>query len=185
MNGLTARAALNALKLSRGQVLAVTGAAGAVGGYAVQLAKADGLAVVADATAADETLVRTLGADVVVRRGEDFAARVRDVCPQGTDGLVDAALLEGLAVAAVRNGGGMVTLRGFDGSGPGDRGVRFHPLYVRHYARAHALLDGLRAQAEAGTLTLRVARVLAPEQAPEAHRLLESGGMRGRVVLRF
>ncbi len=40
MNGLTARAALDALALEPGQVVAVTGAAGAVGGYAVQLGKA-------------------------------------------------------------------------------------------------------------------------------------------------
>jgi NADPH:quinone reductase len=185
MNGLTARAALDALGLKPGQVLAVTGAAGAVGGYAIQLAKADGLAVVADAAAADEDLVRSLGADVVVRRGDDFAARVRDVYPRGTEGLLDAALLDGLALGAVRNSGGMATLRGYDGSGSDDRGIRFHPVYVRNVARAGALLDGLRTQVEAGELTLRVARVLPPEQAAEAHRLLEAGGVRGRLVLQF
>jgi NADPH:quinone reductase len=185
MNGLTARAGLDALALAPGQVLAVTGAAGAVGGYVAQLAKSDGLTVVADAAAPDENLVRSLGADVVVPRGDDFAEHVRAVFPDGADGLVDAALLDGLAVAALRDGGGMVTLRGFDGSGSGDRGIRFHPVYVRHAVRAHALLNGLRAQAETGTLTLRVARVLAMEQASEAHRLLEAGGIRGRLVLRF
>ena len=68
MNGLTARLALDLMALQPGQVLAVTGAAGAFGGYVVQLAKADGLTVVADASAADEELVRGLGADLVVRR---------------------------------------------------------------------------------------------------------------------
>ncbi len=43
MNGLTARACLDRLGLSTGETLAVTGAAGAVGGYAVQLGKAAGL----------------------------------------------------------------------------------------------------------------------------------------------
>lgn len=42
MNGLTARQSLDLLGLSRGQVLAVTGAAGAYGGYVIQLAKAEG-----------------------------------------------------------------------------------------------------------------------------------------------
>ena len=73
MNGLTARFALDLMALQPGQVLAVTGAAGAFGGYVVQLAKADGLTVVADASEADEELVRGLGADVVVRRGDDVA----------------------------------------------------------------------------------------------------------------
>ena len=45
MNGLTARLSLDLLDLKPGQTLAVTGAAGAYGGYAVQLAKADGLRV--------------------------------------------------------------------------------------------------------------------------------------------
>ncbi len=185
MNGLTACAALDALRLGAGQVVAVTGAAGAVGGYTVQLARADGLRVVADSSPADEDLVRALGAHEVVPRGEDFAERVRHLMPDGVDGLVDAALLDGLAVAALRDGGGMVTLRGFDGSGPDDRGVRFHPVYVRNVARAHEWLDGLRARAEDGTVTLRVAEVLSIEQAPAAHRLLEAGGVRGRLVLRF
>lgn len=92
MNGLTARLCLDVLELRPGQRLAVTGAAGAVGGYAVQLAKADGLHVLADASAADEQLVRDLGADVVVPRGDDFAHHVRDNVPKGVDGLIDAAL---------------------------------------------------------------------------------------------
>src|SRR5215211_3100717 len=54
MNGLTARLALDTMALQPGHVLAVTGAAGSFGGYVVQLAKADGLTVVADAAEADE-----------------------------------------------------------------------------------------------------------------------------------
>ena len=77
MNGLTARQALDALDLQPGQTLAVTGAAGAVGGYAVQLAKADGLRVIADASPEDEQLVKDLGADIVVPRGDQFADLVR------------------------------------------------------------------------------------------------------------
>ena len=75
MNGLTARCSLDLLGLSTGQSIAVTGAAGAYGGYVVQLAKADGLTVIADASEADEGLVTSLGADMVVRRGDDVASR--------------------------------------------------------------------------------------------------------------
>jgi NADPH:quinone reductase-like Zn-dependent oxidoreductase len=69
MNGLTARLALDVLNLDPGETLAVTGSAGAVGGYAIQLAKADGLRVIAEAAAADDNLVATLGADQIVVRG--------------------------------------------------------------------------------------------------------------------
>ncbi len=75
MNGLTARLALDQLALRPGQTLAVTGAAGAVGGYAVQLGTAEGLRLVADASAVDEPFVHELGASTVVRRGEDCSRR--------------------------------------------------------------------------------------------------------------
>jgi NADPH:quinone reductase len=183
MNGLTTRQALDMLDLAPGQTLAVTGAAGAVGGYAVQLGKTEGLRVIADASAQDEALVKQLGADVVVPRGPEFAARVREVLPDGADGLIDAALLNELAVAAVRDGGGIATVRGYTG-GP-ERGISFHPVAVRNYAREHGKLDRLRRLAETGQVTLRVARVLPAERAAEAHRILEAGGTRGRLVLEF
>ena len=168
-----------------GQTLAVTGAAGAVGGYAVQLGKAAGLQVVADAAPDDEALVRNLGADEVVPRGDDFADHVRMLLPRGADGLVDGALLDARAVPAVRVGGGIATLRGYDGVGAVGGEITFFPVFVRTYAEEQAKLELLRAQAEDGMLTLRVARTLPFEAAAEAHRLLEAGGNRGRLVLRF
>ena len=185
MNALTVRLALDALALAPGQTLAVTGAVGAVGGYAVQLGRAEGLRIIADAAPADEDLVRNLGADMIVHRGGYFAARVREMVPGGADALVDAALLDAGAVGAVRDSGAIVTLRGYDGSDVAARGISFRPIYVRNYAREQAKLDRLRTLAEAGTVTLRVARTFPAEQAPEAHRLLEAGGTRGRLVLEF
>jgi len=183
MNGLTTRQALDLLGLRPGQTLAVTGAVGAVGGYAVQLGKAEGLRVIADASAADEALVKDLGADVVVPRGPEFAQRVREVVPEGADGVVDAALLNELTAPAVADGGGIATLRAF--TGEPERGISWHPVGVRNYAREQAKLDRLRQQAEDGLVTLRVARTLPAASAPEAHRILQAGGTRGRLVLEF
>ena len=183
MNGLTARLALDVLGLEPGRTLAVTGAAGAVGGYAVQLGKAEGLRVVADASERDEHLVKELGADIVVRRGDDFAERVREAVPEGAEGLVDGALLDERVVPAVRDGGRVATVRGF--TGPGERGITFYPIMVRNYAREQAKLDRLRQQVEAGQVTLRVAQTFPAERAPGAHRILEAGGTRGRLILEF
>ena len=105
MNAMTARLALDTLALVPGQTLAVTGAASALGGYVVQLAKTDRLTVVADASEADEQLVRELGADVVVRRGDDVAARIREGRPGGVDGLVDGSVQGDALLPAVRDGG--------------------------------------------------------------------------------
>ncbi len=185
MNGLTVRQALDELALEPGQILAVTGAAGAVGGYAVQMGKAAGLQVIADAAPRDEGLVRVLGADAIVTRGDDFAGRVRQIATDGVDGLIDAAVMNALVVAAVRDGGRVATLRGYDGGDVAGSGVTFCPIFVRNYAREQRKLEDLGHLVERGELTLRVARTLPAEEATEAHRLLEAGGVRGRLVLEF
>ena len=183
MNGLTARLALDLMALEPGQVVAVTGAAGAFGGYVIQLAKADGLSVVADASEADEELVRGLGADVVIRRGDDVADRIREHFPEGVDGLADGSVQDALVLPAVKAGGAVATVRGYRGDG--QRELRMFPTLVRRVAQDRAALDRLRQQAEDGVLTLRVAETFPAEQAAEAHRRLEAGGVRGRLVLTF
>jgi NADPH2:quinone reductase len=183
MNGLTARQSLDQLALKPGQTIGVTGAAGCYGGYIVQLAKADGLRVIADASEADEQLVRNLGADVVVRRGDDIAAQIRKVVPGGVDGLADGAVQKELAVGAVRDGGAFASVRGWDGNG--ERGITFLKTMVRNYDHRADLLDRLRQQVESGIVTLRVAGTYSPEDAPKAHRRLEAGGTRGRCVIVF
>ncbi|GAA4591938.1 NADP-dependent oxidoreductase [Planotetraspora phitsanulokensis] len=185
MNGLTARMTLDLLNLSPGRTLAVTGAAGAFGGYTVQLAKAAGLRVVADASPSDEDLVRSLGADIVVARGDDVGARIRRAVPEGVDGLADGALIGASVVAAVRDGGGVAALRGTGPFGAPERGITFHTVYVPDYRGNWDKLDQLRRLADAGAVTLRVAGVFPPAQASEAHRLLEAGGVRGRLVIEF
>lgn len=180
MNGLTARQSLDQLGLRPGQTLAVTGAAGCYGGYVVQLAKAQGLTVIADASSGDAALVRALGADIVVPRGDDVAAQIRKIVPSGVDGLADGSFQSGMAVGAVRDGGAFASVRGWSGN---ERGITFHKTSVRDYNHRADLLDGLRRQVEDGTVTLRVAATLPAEQAAEAHRRLEAKGTRGRLVL--
>ncbi len=183
MNGLTARQSLDQFALQPGQTVAVTGAAGCYGGYLVQLAKAEGLRVIGDASAADEQLVRDLGADLVVPRGDDIATQIRKVAPDGVDALADGAVQKELAAGAVRDGGAFASVRGWGGTG--ERGIAFHRTSVRDYDHRVDLLDGLRQQTDDGLVTLRVAATYPPEQAGEAHRRLEAGGTRGRCVIVF
>lgn len=183
MNGLTARQSLDLLALSPGQTLAVTGAAGAYGGYVIQLAKAEGLTVIAEASEKDRDLVSALGADIVVLRGDDVAARIREHFPDGVDGLADGAVQNELVIPAVRDGGAFTAVRGFVGKP--QRRIRFTQTFVRKYDCEYEKLDRLRQQAEAGILTLRVADTYPPERAGEAHRRLEAGGTRGRLVIVF
>jgi NADPH2:quinone reductase len=183
MNGLTARRTLDQLALKPGDTLAVTGSAGAYGGYVIELAKADGLRVIADASLADEDLVKSFGADVIVRRGADVANRIRELAPHGVDALADGAVLDAAVLPAIKDGGGLATVRGW--SGPTERGITIFPTLVSAYFTNQAALDTLRAQAEKGVITLRVAGTFPPEAAASAHRQLEAGGTRGRLVIVF
>src|SRR5262249_58660088 len=105
MNGLTVRLALDRLALRPGQTLGVTGAAGAVGGYAVELGVADGLRVIAVAGAADAALVKGFGAQTVVLRGEAAMRSLHDAAPRGGDGLIDAAGLHATRLPPVSDCG--------------------------------------------------------------------------------
>lgn len=183
MNGLTARLSLDLLGLQPGQTIAVTGAAGCYGGYMVQLAKADGLTVIADATDADTELVASLGADIVVPRGADFAAEVRRHYANGVDGLADGSVQNDEVIGAIADGGAFTSIRGYEGKP--QRDITFTATWVTSYAKEHAKLDQLREQVEAGEVTLRVAQIYPAAQASEAHARLEAGGTRGRCVIVF
>jgi NADPH:quinone reductase len=183
MNGLTVQLALDTLDLPPGATLAVTGAAGAVGGYTIELATLAGLRVIADAKPADEELVRRLGADVVVPRGPDMAAVVRRAVPAGVDALVDAALIGPPALAAIRDGGQLIAVRPF--AGESERDITITLVLVANYVHNRTALKRLVELAATGKLTPRVADTLPVEQVAEAHRRLEKGGVRGRLVLTF
>ncbi|MDH3683690.1 MAG: NADP-dependent oxidoreductase [Acidimicrobiia bacterium] len=181
MNGLTARLSLDLLALPSGSTLAVTGAAGAYGGYVVELAKADGLTVIADASDADRELVRGLGADIVVPRGDDVADHIRSHVPDGVDGLADGAVQNELVIPAVSDGGAFTSVRGYKGEA--QRDIAFTTTWVTAYAEEQEKLAALGRLVEDGKVTLRVAEVYPSERAADAHARLEAGGTRGRCVI--
>ena len=180
MNGLTAMLALDAADLPAGATVAVTGAAGAVGGYVVELAKARGLRVIADSSSADEELVRSSGADWIVPRGNDVAAAIRRLVPAGVPALIDGSVQGAEVVPAVSDGGTLVVLRPPD-LPPAHARVVF--VWVSQALQRPEWLPELCRHVEEGHLTPRVAREFPLASVQEAHRMLERGGVRGRIVL--
>lgn len=181
MNGLTALMAIEQLALPAGSTVLVTGGPGAVGGYAIQLARQAGFAVIADAAPADADLLRSLGATQIVPRGDSMADAVRALRPSGVDGLIDAALIGATAARLVRDRGSAVAVRRshlFD-----DPRLRSSLVSVFERAQDRAALERLADALTDGSLTPRVARATALADAVEAHRLVERGGLRGRIVL--
>jgi NADPH:quinone reductase len=183
MNGLTVRLALDLLALKPGDTLAVTGAAGAVGGYAIELGVAEGLRVIAVASLDDEPLLKKLGAEAVVARGDDAAQRIRELVPEGVDGLIDGAVIGSAILPAIRDGGGLAAVRGFEGET--ERGITIHQVRVAEYAQNQGALEKLGQLVGQGKLTLRVAETFPPERVADAHKKLEAGGVRGRLVITF
>jgi len=183
MNSLTARLSLDLLDLKEGQVIAVSGAPGAYGGYVVQLAKAEGLTVIADAKDSDKDLLKSLGVDIIIPRGEGFSELIRQEFPEGVDGIADGALLNELAIDAVKDGGSFTSIRGFKGEP--QRDINFTATWVTTYDCKKEILETLKKQTEDGVLSLRVADSVSPENSSIAHERLEAGGTRGRMVIKF
>lgn len=179
LNGLTAAQALDLLALSQGHWLLVTGAAGALGGFALQLAALRGLRTVAVASPGDEPLVRELGATAFVPRTENVGEAVRRVIPGGVDGALDGASIGISAHEAVRDGGSFVAVAA--GTAPPPlRGTRVQNVWIRTDAPRLAELSEL---VDAGQLTPRVAAAQPLDTVATAHERVSAGGLRGRIVL--
>jgi NADPH2:quinone reductase len=173
LNALSADQALKLLNLQAPADVLVVGASGGVGSFAVQLALRDGHRVVAVAGRDDEDWLRSLGAQVVIPRDSDLAGIAM------VDALVDAVPVGAAAAVAVRDGGAIVTLRGNDAHEPG-RGIRKERFLIE---ADRARLAELVGDVAAGRLRTRVGHVLPLAKAGEAHRLVEAGGVGGKVVL--
>ncbi|MFG1742825.1 NADP-dependent oxidoreductase [Micromonospora chalcea] len=169
LNGLTAAQIVDLLgDPPAGGRLLVTGAAGAVGGYVVPLARDRGWRVTGLARAEDEKFVRGLGADFTT-----------DAEP-GWDAVADAAVLQDRGLALVGDGGVFVGVRP-NAHPAAERGVTVRAVEV--HADGVRLAD-LLARTAAGELPARVHAVVPLDRVADAHRAAAEGGVRGRYVLR-
>jgi NADPH:quinone reductase-like Zn-dependent oxidoreductase len=164
-----------------GDTVLIHGASGGVGLMAVQLAVARGAKVIATASPARHDQLRGYGAEPVAY-GEGLADRVRAI------GTVDAALdLVGTdealdtSVELVADRGRIATIAGF--ARAGELGIAVLTgadggQEIRDASRAEVI-----ALAADGKLDVTVDKALSLDEAPEAHRYLQTGHARGKVVL--
>jgi NADPH:quinone reductase-like Zn-dependent oxidoreductase len=176
-SGQTAHTALEDLGVTEGETILVHAAAGGVGSAAVQIARALGATVVGTAREANHDYLRSLGA-IPVAYGDGVVERVRTLAPRGVDAALDAiggdAPAASLALVADPDRVGTLV-----DVGAAERlGVR--ALRSRRSAdRLRALVDLWRR----GALRVQVSRALPLERAAEAHREVEAGHVRGKIVL--
>lgn len=173
LNTMTARQALDLIAAPPGATLLVTGASGAVGGFATQLAAQDGLRVLAVASDGDEDWVASLGAAELVSRATDLASL------HPVDAVLDAVPVGAAAAAAARDGGVVAFTRRM-GDVAGGRDLQVHSPLVHTDPVA---LAELTRKVASGAIRTRVNRTLDLGDAAQAHRLVERGGLRGKVVL--
>ncbi|MFE6056952.1 NADP-dependent oxidoreductase [Kitasatospora sp. NPDC056446] len=176
-SGQTAHSALTLLGVGPGDTVLVHGASGGVGTVAVQLARAWGATVIGTASERNHDYLRELGV-IPVAYGDGLVERVRAVAPQGVTVAFDAAgrgaLEASVELVADRDRIGTVV----DYPGAERLGVRG----LRAPRTAERLAELVRLW-ETGALRLEIAEVLPVEKAAEAHRLVGTGHVRGKVVL--
>lgn len=183
MNGLTALQALDLLDIPPRGTMAITGGTGWLATLATVLAKERGIRVITDAPAAELDDVKRYGADHVVERGRGVVERMLAIAPDGVDGLLDAALIGPELLGAIREGGGWAVVRGQQDET--ERGIVRHNVAVVDRLQDTEAFLGLARLAEQGRLPMRVAKAYTVEEVADAHRCLEAGGVRGRLVLTF
>lgn len=176
-SGQTALTALADLRVGADDTLLVHAAAGGAGAAAVQIAGHRGANVIGTASPANHEYLRSLGATPVVY-GDGLVDRVRALAPRGVDAALDAvggqALRDSLALVADRDR--IATLVEHDLAGHlGVRGVRARRS-VEHLRELTALY------AE-GALDVAIRSRYSLDQVADAHRDVESGHGRGKVIV--
>jgi NADPH:quinone reductase len=179
VSALTARQLVEGVGLGEGDKVLVTGAAGIVGGLAVELARGRGANVMGAVHDGDVDEALGLGVEATVGTGQDMAEGVRAHWPGGADACVDTVGLAATALACVRDGGRFITTIP-EAVPDAARGVA--PLGVQVQPDPEPL-EHLARQAARGELTVRVAQTLPLEEFRRAYKLVAEGGLHGKVVL--
>ncbi|MVU77759.1 zinc-binding dehydrogenase [Nocardia sp. ET3-3] len=176
------QAIVDTANVQAGQRVLIHAAAGGVGHFAVQIAKARGAYVIGTASAPNHDFLRSIGVDEAVDyHAVDVTETIRDI-DMVLDPIDEAHAIRSLNT--LRPGGIVVAIRG----GKGDElraaadglGVRGVSLLVE---ADHAGMDALREMAESGTLRPTVAGTFPLADAAKAHALGDTGRTVGKLVL--
>lgn len=176
-SGQTALAALDRLNVAAGETLLIHAAAGGAGTMAVQIARHRGVRVIGTAGASNQRHLESLGA-VPVEYGPGLVDRVRALAPTGVDAALDAIGGQALhdSIELVGDRSRIATLAD-------------HALAARlgvHGIRTGRRLERLRVLADLyqrGVLRVTIRARFGIERIADAHRAVEQGHGRGKVVV--
>lgn len=176
-SGQTAHTALQELGISKGDTVLIHAAAGGVGTFAVQLARAWGATVIGTASPRNHDYLRSLGA-IPISYGKGLVERVRELTPKGVDVALDAAGEEALraSVELVRDKKRIGTIVAFNLS------EELGTISIRS-KRSVSRLSELTNMYEQGLLRVVISQTFPLHQAADAHRAVETGHVRGKIAL--
>lgn len=198
--GIPALTAMQAVRLARiaaGETLLVQGGAGSVGRYAIQMAKARGVIVVATTSSPDKAAAaRSAGADHVIDyRREGVAARLRELTGgRGADAVIEVNLTRnGACYPGLIRAHGRCVVYGIEGAESllptlwmmqASLELKFFMVYDLPSEDRQAGLVELQNLLSRGRLKHEVSLELPLEEVARAHELLEQQAVPGNVVLR-
>jgi putative oxidoreductase len=181
------------LRMRFGDVLLIVGASGGMGTATLDLARAMGVRVIAvtRSTGKRESLRARGAAEVVVLDGVESVERIRAAAgPLGVDAAIDysgdPAMIR-TCIDTLRPGGALAVVAGEASEAP-------LPITARDCVRLELSVHGVRSSnisdqqavvrlLAQGAIHPAVARVMPLAEVAEAHRMLEAGGVEGRIVL--
>lgn len=177
--GGTAHAVLEELGLKTGETLLIHAAAGGVGTFAVQLARARGANVIGTASESNHDYLRSIGA-TPVRYGDGLLERVRAAAPQGVDAVLDASGRGEipLSIELTGNPQRVLTLVAFDQA---DTGIQVHAGGAG--ASLSKALDDIVALITDGRLQVSITGAYPLEQAAAALDASRTGHATGKIVV--
>ena len=173
-------------KLMVGETALIHAAAGGVGMFAVQIAKAAGAYVFGTCRAENADFVKALGVDRVIDyKTEDYVEVVNaETGGAGVEFVFDTVGGDTItrSVGCTRKWGRIVTIVAppGDADGAGRKNITIHYEFSQ---RNRAKMEALRTLVERGQMRPVTDSVMPLTQVAEAHRRLEAGGVRGKIVL--
>lgn len=176
------------------ETVLVAGAAGAVGSAVVQLAVALGAKVIATASAQDARWCRSLGAsEALDYRSPNLDQEIKAAAPNGIDIWWDTSGHHNFpqTLDHMRLGGRIIVMAGLAAQVRLPVGAMYtRDVSLHGFAISNASTADLAVAAQAINKLLttsqmrgRIGKVFSLEQAAQAHRALESGGITGRIVV--
>lgn len=177
--GGTAHAVLEELGLKSGETLLIHAAAGGVGTFAVQLARARGVEVIGTASESNHDYLRSIGA-TPVRYGDGLLERVRAAAPQGVDAVLDASGRGEipLSIELTGNPQRVLTLVAFDQAGTG---IQIHAGGAG--PSLSKALDDIVALIVDGRLQVPISGTYPLEEAAAALEASRTGHATGKIVV--